>query len=108
MAVTPWTGAEGGSLLARADDLASAQNVVEKPLLSEENPPPAVLTREYCSACHSFQLVESQRLNRATWEWVIADMVGKFGAGWITPTEQTIILDYLVEHYGPKKKRRVW
>ena len=31
------------------------------------------------------------------------DMVEQFGAGWITPPEQTAIIDYLVAHYGPEK-----
>jgi len=82
---------------------AGAVPAVQKPVIHEANPGPEVLTREYCSACHSFQLVQAQRLNRATWEWVMEDMVEQFGAGWITPPEQTVIIDYLVEHYGPEK-----
>ena len=31
------------------------------------------------------------------------DMVEQFGAGWVTPQEQTAIIAYLVEHYGPEK-----
>ena len=76
--------------------------LVQKPEIADENPGPDVLTHEYCAACHSFRLVEAQRLNRATWEWVMEDMVEKFGAGWITLDEQKIIIDYLVEHYGPE------
>jgi hypothetical protein len=55
----------------------------------------------YCSACHSLELVQSQRLTRPDWEWVMEDMVGKYGGSWITPQEQKQIIDYLVEHYGP-------
>ncbi len=79
----------------------SIPRVITRPEISVENPTPKLLTREYCSACHSFQLVEKQRLNRATWEWVMEDMIIKFGAGWITQEEQIVIIEYLVQHYGP-------
>ncbi len=45
----------------------------------------------------------SQRLDRATWEWVVSDMVDKYGASWITEEQQKIIIDYLVENYGPNR-----
>ncbi len=80
---------------------SSTPRVVSRPEISQENPTAELLTREYCSACHSFQLVEKQRLNRATWEWVMEDMTIKFGAGWITKEEQKVIIEYLVQHYGP-------
>ena len=89
--------------LARAQNpQPPASQPVSKPILSEENPSAAVLTQEYCSACHSFQLVAAQRLDRATWEWVMQDMVEEFGAGWITAPEQHKIIDYLVQRYGPQ------
>ena len=56
-----------------------------------------------CGACHGLELPRSQHLDRANWEWVISDMVNKFGADWITPEQQGLILDYLVEAHGPKK-----
>jgi hypothetical protein len=60
-----------------------------------------VLFERHCGACHSLELPQSQRLDRSTWQWVISDMVNKFGATWITTEEQGLILDYLVEAYGP-------
>ena len=62
---------------------------------------PAQLFETSCSNCHSLDLPRSQRLNRATWEWVVSDMVNKYGATWLTEEEQTIIIDYLAENYGP-------
>lgn len=56
----------------------------------------------YCGACHSLELPRSQRLDRATWAWVISDMVEKFGAVWLTEEDQALILDYLVAAYGPQ------
>ena len=30
-------------------------------------------------------------------------MLEQFGVGWITPLEQTVIIDHLVEYYGLEK-----
>ena len=54
-----------------------------------------------CSVCHSLELPRSQQLNRATWEWVVSDMVNEFGATWLTEEQQKLIIDYLVVNYGP-------
>lgn len=58
---------------------------------------------KHCGVCHSLDLPRSQRLDRATWEWVISDMIDQYGASWITEEEQKRILDYLVEVYGPEE-----
>lgn len=55
-----------------------------------------------CAACHSLDLPRSQHLDRNNWEWVMDDMVNKFGAKWITPDQQKLIIDYLVATHGPK------
>ena len=71
-----------------------------------EGPEPRVsaeVVRGHCSVCHSFQLVEAQRLDRANWAWVMDDMIGKFGATWIGPDLRALIVEYLVEHYGPTR-----
>lgn len=59
------------------------------------------LFETHCPVCHSLQLPRSQQLDRATWEWVIDDMVNEFGARWITEEQQKLILDYLVANHGP-------
>ena len=61
------------------------------------------VVRGNCSPCHSMRLVTQQRLDRNNWEWVMEDMIKKFGATWISPELRAIIVDYLVQHYGPKK-----
>ena len=53
-----------------------------------------------CAACHSLDLPRSQRLTRADWEWVLEDMVEKFGCP-IDAEQQALILEYLVEFHGP-------
>ena len=58
----------------------------------------------YCASCHGLELVESQHLDRETWQWVMSDVVNEYGATWITPKQQEILIDYLVEHHGPQKK----
>lgn len=57
----------------------------------------------YCGTCHSLDLPKSQRLNRANWEWVMDDMVNQYGATWLTPEDQELIIDYLVSAYGPER-----
>lgn len=57
----------------------------------------------HCGVCHSYQLVEQQRLNRANWQWVMDDMIDKYGATWIDPPLRERIVDYLVEHHGPEQ-----
>lgn len=88
----------------------TAGSVVTPPVVlrASEDTNPALnfgeeLFRAHCSICHSLKLAQSQQLDRANWEWVVDDMVTEFGASWIGPTERTILLDYLVEHYGPGK-----
>ncbi len=76
---------------------------VRPPAASQDKPSVEKLAIQHCSVCHSFQLVESQRLNRANWEWVMDDMVNKYGAVWISKEDQERIIDYLVERYGPEK-----
>ncbi len=61
------------------------------------------LFETHCPVCHSLELPRSQQLNRATWEWVVSDMVNKYGATWLTEEEQTIIIDYLAANYGPDR-----
>jgi len=58
------------------------------------------LYRAICGSCHSIELPESQRLDRNTWEWVLEDMVEKFGCG-IDDRQRALILEFLVEHRGP-------
>lgn len=64
---------------------------------------PTAVVQGHCGVCHSYQLVEQQRLNRANWEWVMDDMIDKYGATWIDPPLREQIVDYLVEHHGPEQ-----
>lgn len=79
------------------------------PPTSKPSPPPKQMSAEkmyhaYCASCHTLELIESQHLDRATWRWVMDDVVNEYGATWITPKEQKILIDYLVEHHGPQGK----
>jgi mono/diheme cytochrome c family protein len=67
------------------------------------DPGPKELFETNCSACHTLELPKSQRLDRKTWRWVVDDMVNQFGATWITPEQQRLIIDYLAENYGPDR-----
>jgi mono/diheme cytochrome c family protein len=61
------------------------------------------LFETHCPVCHSLQLPQSQQLDRATWLWVMDDMVNKYGATWLTAEQQKLIIDYLVVAHGPPK-----
>jgi hypothetical protein len=78
---------------------ADAQTVRTATPRSEALPPEVV--RGHCSVCHSYRLVEQQSLDRANWDWVMDDMIDKYGATWIDPALRARIVDYLVEHHGP-------
>lgn len=60
------------------------------------------LFEAHCGVCHSLDLPRSQQLDRTNWEWVMEDMVEKFGCTWLTPEQQDLILDYLVIAHGPE------
>ena len=61
---------------------------------------PRELYVAYCSGCHSLNLIESQRLDRGTWEWVMDDVINKYGATWITKEERAVLVDFLVANFG--------
>lgn len=63
----------------------------------------SAVVRGHCSVCHSYSLVESQRLDRANWDWVMDDMIDKYGATWIDPILRKRMVDYLVAHHGPER-----
>jgi hypothetical protein len=67
------------------------------------DPLPPEVVRGHCSVCHSYDLVAQQRLDRANWDWVMEDMIDKYGALWIDPALRERIVDYLVEHHGPAR-----
>jgi hypothetical protein len=85
-----------GPILAPPSCLGAAERGTS-PKVTED------VVRGHCSVCHGYRLVETQRLDRANWEWVMEDMVRKFGAAWIGPELQRLIIDYLVEHHGPEQ-----
>ena len=75
-----------------------------KPDVDPNQLTPAELYNAYCTPCHSLQLIESQRLTRSMWDWVMDDMINEDGATWITDDERKILVDYLVENFGPKPR----
>ena len=90
----PPTGADVGPVDIDGNPIA----VPDRP----KDADPEKLYVAYCSPCHSLELVHAQKLDRTTWEWVMEDMVKKYGATWIAPEEQEIIIDYLTANYGQK------
>ncbi|MHB8763859.1 MAG: hypothetical protein ACYDA8_05920 [Deferrisomatales bacterium] len=83
-----------GVLVGAALDLARAPARAPPKRGRDHNEP-------HCGACHGLELPRSQRLDRAGWEWVMADMVEVYGMDWLTEEERGRILDYLVSEHGP-------
>jgi cytochrome c len=54
-----------------------------------------------CNSCHSLAIVKQQRLSRETWDKLLTWMVEKQGMAQQTPEQRQLILDYLVQHFGP-------
>jgi cytochrome c len=54
-----------------------------------------------CNSCHSLAIVTQQRLSRDNWDKLLVWMVEEQGMAAQSPERRTLILDYLVEHFGP-------
>jgi cytochrome c len=54
-----------------------------------------------CNSCHSLAIVKQQRLSRDTWDKLLTWMVEKQGMAKQAPEQRQLILDYLVQHFGP-------
>jgi virginiamycin B lyase len=55
-----------------------------------------------CTACHGTSNFTGSRFSRKDWEFVVSDMIDR--GALITPEEKAIIVDYLVEHFGPEER----
>jgi phage gp46-like protein len=58
------------------------------------------LVRGHCSGCHSLQLVTAQRGDRAYWLKTIRWMQQTQNLWTLPAAQETVILDYLAEHYA--------
>lgn len=63
------------------------------------------LIRVQCTACHSAKLITQNSASREGWEQMIRWMQRDQGL-WDLGANEALILDYLAQHYGPKKKGR--
>ena len=59
-----------------------------------------------CSGCHSTQLIQQQAMNRKKWDETLTWMIQQQGMANLQPQLRRIILDYLVEHFGPNAQNR--
>jgi hypothetical protein len=60
----------------------------------------------HCSACHSLQLVTSNRGDRDTWLRLIRWMQETHNLWMIEPTIEARLLDYLARNYGSEEPVR--
>lgn len=61
--------------------------------------PGKLLLETRCTVCHDLAPVEKEKADRAGWEKVVDEMIGK-GAK-LNDEEKATLLDYLAENYGP-------
>lgn len=54
-----------------------------------------------CNSCHSLAIVTQQRLSRETWDKLLTWMVEEQGMAAQPPERRALVLDYLVQHFGP-------
>jgi hypothetical protein len=58
------------------------------------------LVEDVCTYCHNLDRLRGQELSREEWRELTKGMISE-GAP-VTDQELSMILDYLVKHYGPK------
>ncbi|HEX4275374.1 MAG TPA: hypothetical protein VHZ74_08480 [Bryobacteraceae bacterium] len=58
------------------------------------------LILDACTACHTLERVERQRLNEDQWHGVIAGMLSE-GVP-LTDEETTLVVEYLAANFGPE------
>ena len=59
-----------------------------------------------CTACHGVALIKAQGLTRELWDSTLDLMVEKHRMPPIKAEERVEILDYLAEHFPPRRKGR--
>lgn len=64
------------------------------------------LTFYTCTACHGVALIKAQGLTRELWDSTIDLMLEKHRMPAIKAEERTEIVDYLAEHFPPRRKGR--
>ncbi len=64
------------------------------------------LTFYTCTACHGVALIKAQGLTRELWDSTLDLMVDKHRMPPIKAEERSEILDYLAEHFPPRRKGR--
>ena len=57
------------------------------------------LLQDRCTACHSLARVEKAQKTREEWDQTVSRMVGK--GVQLTEDEQSALVEYLAETYGP-------
>jgi mono/diheme cytochrome c family protein len=55
-----------------------------------------------CSTCHGADAVQSLHLDKTAWTDLVRNMIGNGAA--VTDEQIPVLVDYLVNHYGPQKE----
>jgi mono/diheme cytochrome c family protein len=90
-----------GGLAAFSDDLGKAprKKIYEQQFADGEG---KSIAERSCLICHSATLVTQQAKDSTAWEKTLGTME-KWGVK-LTPAEHDSLRNYLLSHYGPRKK----
>jgi len=61
-----------------------------------------------CTACHAFNVVSRQSMDRDRWDGIIQEMVDKHSMAEPSPEDRKLMLDYLASTYPAKAPRSGW
>jgi cytochrome c5 len=108
LAVAISAGCRTATVGARGDPDPALKAVVSSAEAAElgalPDGPGKALVTERCLLCHGAALIAQQRKDAAAWGRTVTQM-----RTWGTPiqdTEQTALVAYLAEHFGPSNPRR--
>lgn len=110
-ATPPVIPREGGGAL-RGIHIFLLANLLSHGAAAETDPQTGLLVaagydqvKAQCTACHSGRLVAQNRADREGWLQMIRWMQDTQGL-WPLGEAESVILDYLAEHYGPQPRGR--
>lgn len=100
--------AKQGSTDAKSLRLAKLRERGQKFILKDLKLPEGIgkdETEAYCGACHSMRLVVQQGQTREGWDELLEYMVEEHAMEPLPVNDRKLVLDYLAENYGVKRKR---
>lgn len=100
-------GQRGGSLARGAIPRSLPADVTHRDTIDSLPPGKGQEETFYlCAACHGTALIKQQGLTRELWDASVQLMIDRHGMPQPDAADREIILDYLAEHFPPRRKGR--